>query len=69
MLCKDDNRVYNLREKSMVKLLERYLDVDKQELLDDLTKGDLAATAKKVSLIFPCFYLLYESFLTIIHKK
>jgi hypothetical protein len=47
MLCREDKRVYRLREKSMAKLMSKYLRCDVSDLVEDLEKGDVAETCAK----------------------
>jgi hypothetical protein len=48
MLCKDDKRVYNMKEKQIVKALSRIWQCPLQEMISDLDNGDFSETAKKV---------------------
>ena len=41
LLCKEDSRVYNIREKQLIKLLSRYLNCPHKDLSNDLEKGNL----------------------------
>eukprot|EP01102_Stenamoeba_stenopodia_P016187 TRINITY_DN5629_c0_g1_i3.p1 TRINITY_DN5629_c0_g1~~TRINITY_DN5629_c0_g1_i3.p1 ORF type:complete len:1101 (+),score=403.70 TRINITY_DN5629_c0_g1_i3:66-3368(+) len=47
MLCKNDKRTYQMREKSLVKVLSRILKCSLEKMTTDLEDGDLAETAKK----------------------
>lgn len=63
LLCKNDMRVYNLREKQLVKLLSRHFNTDAQEMTDHLNQcGDISATIKKVATIPSIFVHLIYSF-------
>lgn len=48
LLCRDDKRVYNVREKVLVKVLSKILDVSEKEMITDLEQGDIGATMQKV---------------------
>lgn len=48
LLCKEDKRVYNIKDKSLAKLLSRLWNCPQAELVTDLEKGDASETAKKV---------------------
>jgi hypothetical protein len=48
LLCRDDKRVYNVREKVFVKILSKILDVSEKEMITDLEQGDIGETTKKV---------------------
>lgn len=50
LTCKYDQRVYNIREKQLMKLLSRYLNCSHQELIEDLEKGDHSQTTKDVNI-------------------
>eukprot|EP00026_Physarum_polycephalum_P000759 Phypoly_transcript_00760.p1 GENE.Phypoly_transcript_00760~~Phypoly_transcript_00760.p1 ORF type:complete len:1368 (+),score=261.80 Phypoly_transcript_00760:145-4104(+) len=47
LLCRNDLRKYNIREKSAVKILSRYYNAPYQEMLSDLEHGDMPETARK----------------------
>lgn len=48
LLCRQDKRVYNIKDKSLVKLMARYLKCSQNDMISDLEKGDVSETAKKV---------------------
>jgi hypothetical protein len=48
LLCRQDKRVYNVRDKSLVKLIARCLNCSQDEMVSDLENGDASETAKKV---------------------
>jgi DNA ligase-3 len=47
LLCKDDKRVYNVKEKQIVKALSRVWHCPLQEIVADLDNGDFSETARK----------------------
>uniref|UniRef100_A0A6B2KYW2 DNA ligase n=1 Tax=Arcella intermedia TaxID=1963864 RepID=A0A6B2KYW2_9EUKA len=47
LLCKEDKRVFRVREKGIVKCLSGLFGCSLQEMLTDLEQGDLGETAKK----------------------
>lgn len=50
MLCRNDKRVYNLRDKQIVKILSRVFNGPVNDMTVDLEKGEMPETAKKVVL-------------------
>ncbi len=42
LLCKNDARIYNLRDKQLVKLLSRLWQCSHQDMIADLANGDLS---------------------------
>ena len=44
LLCKNDKRVYGLREKQLVKLMHRYTGAPLKDLLTHLEQGDVSET-------------------------
>ena len=48
LLCKNDKRVYGIRDKQLVKIVSRYLSCPADDMISDLELGDLAGTCKKV---------------------
>lgn len=48
LLCKEDKRVYNIKDKSLVKLLSRSWNCSQGEMVTDLELGDASETARKV---------------------
>eukprot|EP01125_Pyxidicula_operculata_P015395 TRINITY_DN5220_c0_g1_i2.p1 TRINITY_DN5220_c0_g1~~TRINITY_DN5220_c0_g1_i2.p1 ORF type:complete len:896 (+),score=176.10 TRINITY_DN5220_c0_g1_i2:14-2701(+) len=50
LLAREDKRVYNVREKVMLKVLSTVLGCDLQAMVTDLEKGDIGETAKKFFL-------------------
>ena len=51
LLAREDQRVYNMRDKQFAKYLSRALDCELSEVLSDLEKGDMSQTAKDVSYL------------------
>jgi DNA ligase-3 len=47
LLCKEDKRVYNVREKVFVKLLSQIFNCSEKEMITDLEQGDIGKTTKK----------------------
>jgi DNA ligase-3 len=62
LLCKDDKRVYNVKEKQIVKALSRVWHCPLQEIVADLDNGDFSETARKVRCI-----VLSVHFLGMVH--
>lgn len=50
MLCRNDKRVYNVRDKQIVKILSRVYHGPLQDMTEDLEKGEMPETAKKVGV-------------------
>lgn len=48
LCCKDDKRVYNMKEKQLVKVLSRIWKSNHADMITDLSNGDFTETAKKV---------------------
>lgn len=48
LLCREDKRAYNLREKGFVAILSQIFNCSQKEMITDLEKGDLGETVKKV---------------------
>ena len=48
LICKYDKRVYNIRDKQMMRLMSRYLGCSHPDLIEDLVKGDHSQTCKDV---------------------
>jgi hypothetical protein len=48
LCCKDDKRVYNMKEKQLVKVLSRIWKSNHADMISDLSNGDFTETAKKV---------------------
>ncbi len=55
-------RVYNLREKQMMKILSRAFDGPYSEMIADLEKGDMPGSAKKVFIIL--YYNIIQQSIT-----
>ena len=57
LLCKEDKRVYNIKDKSLCKLLARYWGCQQQEMVSDSEKGDASETARKVYISYLSFFI------------
>jgi len=50
LCCKDDKRVFNMKEKQLVKVLSRIWKANHADMVADLSHGDFTETAKKVNI-------------------
>lgn len=55
LIIKEDQRVFHIKEKSLIKLLASILNVDPNLILSDLQQNDIATTASKVRSIYNVF--------------
>ena len=51
LLCRQDKRVYNIKDKSLVKIIAKCLNCSQDKMISDLENGDASETSKKVSWI------------------
>eukprot|EP01114_Cavostelium_apophysatum_P018682 TRINITY_DN5843_c0_g1_i1.p1 TRINITY_DN5843_c0_g1~~TRINITY_DN5843_c0_g1_i1.p1 ORF type:complete len:1034 (+),score=331.86 TRINITY_DN5843_c0_g1_i1:101-3202(+) len=47
LLCREDKRVYNMKEKAFIKVVSPILGCPAKDMLQDFEKGDMGETAKK----------------------
>lgn len=65
ILCREDKRPYNIRERGFVKILTALLGCEEEEMVTDLEKGDIGETNAKVCagvLVFVGLCFLTEFF-------
>ena len=66
LLCKQDQRVYHIRDKQLAKVLSKIFKSDVEEMVKDLEEnGDHAETAAKVTTHLS-YILLYSRIITLV---
>lgn len=64
MLCKEDKRVFRIKDKAMLKICSHIWDCDLDDMIEDLDNGDFTETCKKVKY----FQFFFKIFLNLFFK-